>query len=270
MNKLASIFLVIVTGLAIFISLNSFLDKSAPGGQVFQFVFIPITIYLVLGFASHLTFRSPVFGSKNIFVQLLTFYCLAVTCTLVVAGFMASRSASDMVSAIVFAPLAVFFLVSIWPHANPVNLQSSDKRHYTPPTTNPKFNGKFDENRRDFLKMIGTAGISIFLYNLIFRRDANPLFGSFGSTNSANPLALKNAQGEVINPAESSPTQGYYISQIDDGDTSYFGFINSLGQWYVMRQDIDNSYRYSRGDKDFSSNWANRTQLSYDSFDNVF
>lgn len=240
-------------------------------GKIFQFLFIPITLYLIIGFTNHLTHQSPVFGSTNIWMRLLIFYCLVVTSTLVVAGFMSSQSTPDLVTAIAFSPLAVFFLISIWPQPPKFKLNPSSQRQYTAPTVSGKTRGLVDENKRDFLKILGTAGLTIFLYNLFFRRDASPLFGNSSSDkNSAGHLSLKNAQGEVINPAENSPTAGYYISQIDDGDTSYFGFVNNLGQWYIMRQDIDNSYRYVKGDKDFDANWSSRTKQSYDYFDNVF
>lgn len=266
MNKLATILLLIVTTLAVLISLNGFLTTLTMPSQIFQIMFVPITVYLFSTLASHLALRSPVFESQNIWIKLLIMYCLVVSCIFVVGGFMSSKNQTDFITSFVFLPLPVYFLILVFFQRKMVTVTPVGQRSYTPPVATTKL----DENRRDFLKLIGTAGISIFVYNLLFRRDVGPLLGNFSSNNNTNPLTLKNAQGDVINPAEKSPTEGYSISQIDDSPTAYFGFINNMGQWFIMRQDTDNSYRYSRGDKDFTSNWTDRTKLEYDYFDNVF
>jgi hypothetical protein len=263
MKPIASIFLGFVTMLALVVQVHGLLSNPGNLGQIFQILFAPVTVYLVISLVSHLVMRSPVFGLKKGWVKLFPWYCLLISALLILAGFTSSQTLTDFISTLIFAPLGLYFLISIWPKRNWAVIQPSSQRQYVPQATP----SKVDLDRRDFLKMIGTAGISIFLYNLVFRRDALPLFG--GST-SSNPLALKNAQGEVINPAERSPTQGYYISQIDDSPTGYFGFINNLGQWFIMRQDPNNAYRYTRGDKDFTSNWEARAKLAYDYFDNVF
>lgn len=264
MSKLATFFLFFVTALAVLVSANGFLVQTDMYSQIFQILFVPITVYLFVSLASHITLRSPVFGVQTRLGKILILYCLIVSCVFVTAGFLSSESQVDFISTLVYAPLAIYFFVTILPQRNMATISPAGPRSYPQSAPNPKL----DESRRDFLKLIGTAGISIFVYNLLFRRDAGSLFGSFSPT---NPLALKNAQGEVINPAEKSPTQGYYISQVDDGTaTSYYGFINSLGQWFIMRQDVNNAYRYSRGDRDFESNWNERTKLDYDFFDNVF
>lgn len=265
MSKIATFFLFFVTALAVLVSANGFLVQTDAYNQIFQILFVPITIYLFVSLASHITLRVPVFGPQTNLGKMLIFYCLVISSVLVTAGFMSARNQVDFISTLVYAPLAVYFFIMILPlRRNLATVSPAGPRSYPQPAENIKL----DESRRDFLKLIGTAGISIFVYNLLFRRDVGSLFGSFSPT---NPLALKNAQGEVINPAERSPTQGYYISQVDDSSaTSYYGFVNNLGQWFIMRQDVNNAYRYVRGDKDFSSHWANRAKQNYDFFDNVF
>jgi hypothetical protein len=117
------------------------------------------------------------------------------------------------------------------------------------------------------LKIIGTAGATAFLYSLFNKNTPVP---AFGPAPSPSTVTLKNTAGQDINPAEKSPTHGYYISEIDDSTIAFFGFVNPAGQWFIMRQDADNAYRYTRGDRDFSANWTNRASLTYDYFDNVF
>lgn len=264
MKKLPTLFLIIVTALALLISFNGFLTKPDPLGQIFQILFIPITVFLLINLTSHLAHQTEVFDIQNILARIFSIYCLTISSVFIAAGFLASRTQNDYIGTLVFSPLAVFFIVLLFWRKSNVAIQSPVAATVNPPTRAP-----LDESRRDFLKLVGTAGVSIFLYNLIFRRNVGPLFSNTEA--NINPLSLKNAQGEVINPAEKSPTQGYYISQIDDSSsTSYFGFVNNLGQWFIMRQDVTNAYRYSRGDKDFTPNWTNRAELTYDNFDSVF
>lgn len=265
-TEIPPIFLVIVTVLAVVISLSGlFTDVGLPG-RIFQILFLPITIYLVTCSAKLIISGSSAFGTRGGWSKVLRYYCLLVSLAVVVAGLISARTPSEFIVSIVFSALAVYFLISVWPG---VGFEFSLDAHKVKFTTAKGPNEKVDVERRDFLKLVGTAGISMFLYNLLFRRDSAPLFGSSTPANTV-PLALKNAQGRVIDPAEKSPTEGYYISQIDDADISYFGFVNSLGQWFIMRQDTDDSYRYTRGDKDAAGNWARRSKLAYDYFDNVF
>ena len=54
----------------------------------------------------------------------------------------------------------------------------------------------------------------------------------------------------------------------------YFGFVNQNGAWYILQQSGASnslqSFRYAQGGSELSTNWGNRTSLSYDTFDNVF
>lgn len=270
--KASSLLLFFVTLLAILISINGALTNVGFAGRVVQILFVPVTIYLVSCSMKYAVSGCSVFGAPNGWVRVLRYYCLLVSLMIVAAGFLSAKTPSEYIISIIFSSLVIYFLISVWPgkgfefYLGPIPKAEVDT--FKVKFTAAKNTEKVDVNRRDFLKLVGTAGVSIFLYNLLFRRDSAPLFGS--SASNTVPLAIKNAQGNVIDPAEKSPTQGYYISQIDDSDISYFGFVNNLGQWFIMRQDTDNSYRYSRGDKDFTANWANRAKLAYDYFDNVF
>lgn len=125
-----------------------------------------------------------------------------------------------------------------------------------------------DADRRRFIKMIGSAGLSVFLMS-IFTQKARAAF--FGSVPGPGTVALKDTSGTPIDPARHHPTDGYRISEIDDATTpSYFGFVNSTGNWFIMREESSGAYRYSAGSTDFATNWTNRSGLSYDYFDSVF
>ena len=126
---------------------------------------------------------------------------------------------------------------------------------------------RFDVDRRDFLKLIGTAGVLAFIFSLFSRRGV-PFFGS---TTAIGTASLLDSSGQKINPAEKSPTDSYFISETDDSaPTAYFGFVNNHGQWYIMKEGVDGSFRYAKGETDFNGNWLKRDSLNYDYFNNVF
>jgi hypothetical protein len=125
-----------------------------------------------------------------------------------------------------------------------------------------------DINRRLFLKLIGGAGVSVFLMS-IFTDKAHASF--FGSMPVPGAMTIKDSSGAAIDPAEKQPTDGYEISEIDDAASpAYYGFVHKTGAWYISREDETGSYRYTSGTNDFPSNWALRPTLTYDYFDNVF
>jgi hypothetical protein len=85
-------------------------------------------------------------------------------------------------------------------------------------------------------------------------------------------IAIKNSDGDTIDPAEKQPTDGYTITEVDDSSptASYYGFVHKNGAWYITKEDAAGSYRYAKGASLFSTGWTGRTGLSYDYFDNVF
>lgn len=126
-----------------------------------------------------------------------------------------------------------------------------------------------DIDKRTFLKLIGGAGLALFLYSL-FNKKAEGLF--FGKAAAESGIVtLQDTNGNKINPAERQPTDGYRISEIDDNIITFYGFTNKDGSWFIMKEDTDTgSFRYSRGDKNFTGSWTNRENLTYDYYSNVF
>lgn len=51
--------------------------------------------------------------------------------------------------------------------------------------------------------------------------------------------------------------------------TKYYGFLDIDGNWYIFR-DTGDTYRYVKGDSDYSTNWTNRASLTYDYYNNIF
>jgi hypothetical protein len=138
------------------------------------------------------------------------------------------------------------------------------------PALAPTRQGVSDLDRRAFLKLIGSAGMAVFLLQL-FSGKANAAF--FGSVPGPGTVGIKDSGGNLIDPAISQPTDGYKISQIDDASATvqYFGFVNKDGAWYIQKEDSsEGTYRYTKGSSNFATNWTNRTSLTYDYFDSVF
>jgi hypothetical protein len=127
-----------------------------------------------------------------------------------------------------------------------------------------------DAQKRQFLKIVGGGGTSLLLMLFFMPKQASAAF--FGSTPGPGIVGVKDSGGNKIDPAEKQPVDGYLISEIDDADaTSYYGFVNQDGAWYIAREDNLGSYRYAAGASSFSTNWANRkTTMTYGYFDDVF
>ena len=67
-------------------------------------------------------------------------------------------------------------------------------------------------------------------------------------------------------------TNKYKISDMDtNSDPKYYGFLAPDGSWFVMKEDSTaQTYRYSRGEKDYSTAWINRATLTYVLFNVAF
>lgn len=138
----------------------------------------------------------------------------------------------------------------------------------------PAGNGVSDRDRRLFLKLIGSTGLSLFFMSLV-SKEAQATF--FGSMPGPGTVALKDSTGTAIDPAIKQPTDGYKISQLDDSSSNtylYFGFVDKNGSWYIQRETISGvnsgDYRYYKGSTDFAANWGNRSSLAYDDFEDIF
>ncbi len=128
-----------------------------------------------------------------------------------------------------------------------------------------------DDNRRLFLKLIGSTSLSIFFMAVLGKKSASAAF--FGSVPGPGTVAVKNIAGETIDPAEKQSTDGYEISQVDDASTpSYYGFVHKTGAWYITKEDATGAYRYWKGSSGFSAAWDLRADplTVYGYFDSVF
>jgi hypothetical protein len=205
----------------------------------------------------------------------LTYSSFAVASLLVILAFVTAKTYTQLGIAVLVYPLLAYFAYKLFvdkgkapvvtvqlPLTKPAKKVKIEKAE-----PESKKGGITDGDKRDFLKMIGAAGISFFLYS-IFSKRAEPLF--FGRS-AESEGTLKDSTGNKINPAERQPTDSYRISEIDDNFVSFYGFTNKDGAWYIMKEDPDDgSFRYSKGNSNFSGSWVNRDSLDYDYFHKVF
>jgi hypothetical protein len=270
MKRFGTVFLFFVTLLALFISTTGFLADINFTARIFQILFLPITLFLVWTSINHVINNVSALERGRGLKRFLVYYCFVVAAVQVIIGFLSASTIPQFVSAILFSSLGIYFLLLVWPHAGyavgasipvtKVKASLKEAKNFSLPGT------KIDVDRRDFLKLIGAAGILAFLFGLFSKKVP-----FFSNTPAIGAASLLDQSGKKINPAQQSATDNYSISEIDDStSTAYFGFINEQGQWYIMKEDAGGAFRYVKGDGDFESNWAVRDELSYNYFNNVF
>ncbi len=262
MRRFGSIFLFFVTLLALFVSITGFLANVNLPARIFQILFLPITLFLILTSINHVVNEIPALDRGRGLKRFLVYYCFIVTAVLVIIGFLSATTIPQFVSATFFTSISLYFLLLVWPRGSRTVLAvKKDIKTSLAPGL------KIDVDKRDFLKLVGTAGIVTFIYGLFSRRGV-PFLSGAPLISSAT---LTDASGNKIDPAEKSITDNYSISEIDDSTPeAYFGFVNDKGEWYVMKEDAEGAFRYARGNSDFETNWAKREKLIYDYFNSVF
>lgn len=271
MRKLGSVFLFFVTLLALFISVTGFLANVDITARIFQILFLPVTLLLIRTSVNHIISNVSSLDRGQGIMRIFVYYCFIIAMTQVIIGFVSATTLPQIVSAVLFSLVGVYFLLLVWPtggkrfSATGAVIQSARTQKADSFVVRPNVN--LDVDRRDFIKLIGTAGVLAFIFSLFSKRGIPFLSGA----PVLSTAALTDISGNKINPAQQSVTADYSIAEIDDSTTTaYFGFINEKGGWYIMRQDADGSFRYAKGDSDFNSNWTRREKLTYDYFNNVF
>ena len=208
--------------------------------------------------------------------KLITYYNFIIVSFVVVAGFISANSLLQFAIAILFFPLFVYFFCRVMPRKvrsaqipnRDVVFEDEKESVEEAKMTVLKKEG-IDINRRMFLKLAGSAGVALFIFAIFNKKTESAFFGNLSGANSS-AVSIKDSQGNKIDPSEKQPTDGYKINELDDSDTTYYGFVRKDGAWFIMREDPAGSFRYIKGPANFSASWTNRTGLSYDYFDNVF
>lgn len=200
--------------------------------------------------------------------NLLIYLSFAIAVVGLAVVMITSDNYTQLVGALIFYPPLVYFLLKSTHNTNKAPpVVTTDPTTLQTQVSQPQ-EGVLDGDKREFLKLIGSVGLSLFLYS-IFTKRSEALF--FGKSAELSSVTLEDASGNKINPAENQPTDGFQITEIDEGDTFYCGYTNKDGSWYIMKQDLETgSFRYVKGSSGFPQNWTNRATLQYDYFYNVF
>jgi len=206
--------------------------------------------------------------------RLLAYYNFVVCGVMVLVGFSGAQSYPQLASAALFYPLAVYFTLLVipqrkralkYPVAPAKQSESKFKSKKTivamePEVLEPEKETErdFDLDRRAFIKLIGSAGLSVFFLSM-FTKKAQAAF--FGSVPGPGTIAIKDSTGTVIDPAEKHPTDGYRLAELDDSVPSYYGFINRDSEWFIMREESTGTYKYKTGSSGFSAAWLDKGEI---------
>jgi hypothetical protein len=203
----------------------------------------------------------------------LTYSGFIISALLVVLAFITAKTYAQLAIAVLLYPLLAYFALKLLPRkgsgapAITIKLPPSPMRKVEA-ATHEKVEVA-DVDKRTFLKLIGAAGISFFVFSLLGRRVESLLFDR--TAGNAGTATLPTGSASGADSGQTLPAAGYRISEIDDGIVSYYGFTNQSGNWLIMREDTEtSSFRYAKGDSGFSKNWANRENLKYDYYYNLF
>lgn len=249
-------------------------------------LFLPISVYLLSLFLVKINKFSFSFPFQKPLSTLSLYYSFIVVAIMTISGFLGAKNIPQFLSGIIFLPLTGYFILRVLPKRKQAikipaivlqpkqlsNRTSTRPKEETVklPRTNEFSSLKIDADRRQFLKLISSAGLTLFLFS-IFAKRAQAAF--FGSTPGPGTIAIKDTSGTPINPAEKGPTDGYKIAEIADGTISYYGFTNKDGGWFIMKEDpdsVDRYYMYKKGSSAFDTAWSGRAGLSYENFEDAF
>ncbi|MBP9716711.1 MAG: hypothetical protein KBD51_02090 [Candidatus Levybacteria bacterium] len=213
------------------------------------------------------------------------YYSFILVTVMNIAGFASASSPPQFASAFLFVPITIYFWLQVMPKKRkklPIkhgmlsiipgteiskNDEPEELKRIKDEYPTDKFGRGFELDRRMFLKLIGSAGISVLMLAL-FTKKSHAAF--FGSVPGPGTVALKDTTGAQVDPAIKHPTDGYRINQLDDSSPAYYGFTEKGGAWFIMKEDSSGNYRYAKGTSDFSTNWTGRAALSYDYYDVIF
>src|SRR3990170_1731177 len=199
--------------------------------------------------------------------KVIIYYDFIIVSLIVLAGFFSAENIYQLLSASIYYPILIYFLTLIIPRRQkavvlpkeiePVTkvIKPGEKEEKLEKLTKIK-TGKIDKDRRVFLKIIGTAGATAFIFSIFGVKKAQAAF--FGSVPGPGIVGLKDIAGNRIDPAQHHPTDGYKISRLDDSSPAYYGFTNKEAAWFIMKEDSSGNYTYAVGSSGFDTNWTNR------------
>ena len=215
--------------------------------------------------------------------KILIYYNFVIIAFIVITGFIFATRPIDLLTAILFYPIFVYFALLIAPkrqkaiilpkETKPAVIEAEKEGEGKVIKLEKVVEGekKFDLDRRAFIKLIGSAGTAAFIFSIFGIKKAEAAF--FGSVPGPGIVGVKNIAGVPIDPAEKHPTDGYRIAELDDSTPAYYGFLNKESAWFIMREESSGTYKYKTGSSGFTSAWSGRAaipEIEWEYYDDAF
>ncbi len=257
--------------LSILLIILGLVSQALLASPAFLLVLVPVLLYLcghlLLNYKKNNQSQGQIFW---IILSLLLLYNLLSTSLLFISNLLSSKSVYNLLVSLLYLPFPLYYYLSILTWYTTLQKTLRERASITPPTSASVSRLPVDDQqRRRFLKLVGGTSLSLILMSLVNPKQAGAAF--FGSVPGPGTVAIKNAAGAKIDPAEKQPTDGYKISQVDDTTyPAYYGFVDATGAWYIMKEDSSSNYRYTKGASAFSTAWTNRASQTYDYYDAIF
>ncbi len=206
--------------------------------------------------------------------KIFTIWSFAIATCIVVAIFIMATTLTQLAFAVVLYPLLVYVAYKAFLDQRfEARVKTAVAKNDILPLSESM--EVSDDDRRVFLKLVGSTGIFLFIYSLlnISRRPTSMIPKEWMKIGGQHlsptvPHDQSHIQGQKT---VDQLMEGFKIAEIDNADISYYGFIATNGAWYIMQAKTEEgSFRYVRGEAGFPANWANRKKLKYDYLDKVF
>jgi len=214
--------------------------------------------------------------------NLLTYSSFVIASLVVIAVFITTTTYAQLGVATLLYPILAFFaykILTIKQRYTELTPQAATPSPIKPEQATARINigskianmGIADIDKRVFLKLIGGAGITLFLFSIFNKRAEGLFFKNLPSNGISGSVSLQGLDGNKIDPAQKKALDDYSISDIENNVIIYYGFISKDRSWYIMRVDTKTgTFRYTKAGSNYFTNWNNRANLKYDFFDNVF
>lgn len=206
--------------------------------------------------------------------KIFTIWSFALATIIVVAIFITATTLAQLAFAVVLYPLLVYVAYKAFLDQRlDVRIKSAVHSNSVDPLKESLDIN--DDDRRVFLKLVGSTGIFLFIYSLlnISRKPSSMIPKEWLKLGGHHldptiPHDVDHIQGQKT---VDQLMDGFKIAEIDNADISYYGFMATNGAWYIMQANTGaGSFRYIRGESGFPENWKNRKNLKYDYLDKVF
>jgi hypothetical protein len=102
-----------------------------------------------------------------------------------------------------------------------------------------------------------------------FYPDTQVVSGTVTVGNLPVTQAVTGTFWQETQPVSDDPFSKYKCSDLEEDVTSYYGFIDASGNWFIM-QVTSTAIRFCKGTSSYSTNWTGRAGLTYGYYDAIF